>query len=195
MWFVRDLSGKIDELVRGLAHRRNDDDQALAGVDPRHDPLGDLLDPLGVTDRGSAVLLDYERHAKKLDGVVTNVKQGGTSGKRRGLFVAVLVVTLALALSVRLVALALLGLAILFIGSRCGGRGWRNGPRRSPGGRFVASWSAVVWSAVVWSAVVWSAVVWSAVVWSAVVGVRRAVPSTLVAGRSRRRTPLGNVAR
>ena len=61
-----DLLGEVDQVVGGVAHRRDDHDHVIAGAAGVDDPLGDALDPLGVADRRAAVLLHDEGHAASL---------------------------------------------------------------------------------------------------------------------------------
>src|SRR6185312_2702892 len=53
-----DLVGYREELVGGLAARREDGDDTRAGVAPRDDASGGALDALGVSDGGAAELHD-----------------------------------------------------------------------------------------------------------------------------------------
>ena len=57
-----DVLGEPDEVVGGLAHRGDDDDDVVAGATCPGDVVGDGADPVGVADRGSAELLDDEGH-------------------------------------------------------------------------------------------------------------------------------------
>ena len=41
------LLGEVHQVVGGVAHRRDHDDDVVAGLPGRDDPLGDALDPLG----------------------------------------------------------------------------------------------------------------------------------------------------
>ena len=50
--------GQPDEVVGGLAHRRDDHDHLVALAMGPDDVLGDGPDPVGIRDRGPAVLLD-----------------------------------------------------------------------------------------------------------------------------------------
>ncbi len=59
-----DLPGQIEQVVGGIAHRRNDDDHVVSGLLGLDDAFGDAADPLGVGHRGSAVLLYDERHCQ-----------------------------------------------------------------------------------------------------------------------------------
>ena len=61
-----DLVGQVEQLVGGVAHRGDDHDDVVAGLAGGDDPLGDPLDPLGVGDRGTAVLLHDQRHGRSL---------------------------------------------------------------------------------------------------------------------------------
>ena len=56
------LAGQIQQVVGGVAHRRNDDDHLVTGFLGLDDALGDTADALGVRHRGSAVLLYDECH-------------------------------------------------------------------------------------------------------------------------------------
>ncbi len=57
-----DLAGQVEQVVGGVAHRRDDDDDVVARLLGLDDALGDTADPVGVRHRGSAVLLHDERH-------------------------------------------------------------------------------------------------------------------------------------
>ena len=59
------LSGQVEQVVGGVAHRRDHDDDVVALLLGLHDALGDAADPLGVGHRGSAVLLYDERHCNE----------------------------------------------------------------------------------------------------------------------------------
>jgi hypothetical protein len=53
-----DLPGQLPEIVRRVAHGRNDDDERVSRLDPRRDALGDALDAPGVADRRATVLMN-----------------------------------------------------------------------------------------------------------------------------------------
>ena len=57
---VGDGRGQAEQLVGRVAHRRDDDDQVVAGGTLARDPPGDALDPVGVGDRRATELLDDE---------------------------------------------------------------------------------------------------------------------------------------
>ena len=57
---VRDGGREAEQLVRGVAHRRDDDDEVVAGGALAGDPTGDPLDAVGVGHGGAAELLDDE---------------------------------------------------------------------------------------------------------------------------------------
>ena len=60
---VHDLLGEPDQAVGDAAHRRDHDDDLVAlRATLAHAP-GDILDAVGVTDRGAAVFLDDQRHS------------------------------------------------------------------------------------------------------------------------------------
>ena len=59
---VHDLLGELDEAVGHAAHRRDHDDDLIPARPAFADAPGDVLDPLGVADRGAAVFLNDERH-------------------------------------------------------------------------------------------------------------------------------------
>src|SRR5262249_18032293 len=48
----------------GVAHGRHRDDDGVSRLARGHDPLGDALDPVRVSDRGSTVFLDDEGHGR-----------------------------------------------------------------------------------------------------------------------------------
>ena len=56
------LPGQIEQVVGGVAHRRDHHDDVVACLLGLDDAFGDAADPLGVRYRGSAVLLHDERH-------------------------------------------------------------------------------------------------------------------------------------
>jgi hypothetical protein len=58
------LPGKIDQLVRRVAHRRYHDDHLMAGLLGIHDPLGDPLDAFGIGYGGASVLLHDKAHVR-----------------------------------------------------------------------------------------------------------------------------------
>ena len=51
---VGDARREAEELVRGVAHRRHDDDQVVAGRALARDPPGDPLDAVGAGDGRAA---------------------------------------------------------------------------------------------------------------------------------------------
>src|SRR5688572_13213799 len=51
---------QADQLVGGLAHRRNDDDHVVTLAAGPGDVIGHGPDPVGIRDRGAAELLDDE---------------------------------------------------------------------------------------------------------------------------------------
>ena len=57
---VGDGGGEAEQLVRGIAHRRDDDDEVVAGGALAGDPTRDPLDAVGVGHGGAAELLDDE---------------------------------------------------------------------------------------------------------------------------------------
>ena len=57
--------GEADEVVGGLAHRRDDHDHLIALAMGPDDVLGDGPDAVGIRDRGPAVLLDDHWHGTK----------------------------------------------------------------------------------------------------------------------------------
>ena len=59
--FGGDGRGQAEELVGGVAHRRDHDDQVVAGRPLAGDAPGDALDPVGVGDRRPTEFLDDER--------------------------------------------------------------------------------------------------------------------------------------
>ena len=56
------LLGEREEIVGGVAHRGDHDDDVVALAAGAHHALGHLLHAGDVRDAGSAVLLDYDRH-------------------------------------------------------------------------------------------------------------------------------------
>ena len=54
--------GEGDQIVGGLAHRRDDHDDVVAPTLGDRDVVGDRTDPVGVGDGRSAVLLDDQGH-------------------------------------------------------------------------------------------------------------------------------------
>ena len=60
----RHLLGQVEKFVGGVAHRRDDHDNVVAGLLRLDDALGHTADAIGVSHRGSAVLLYDERHKK-----------------------------------------------------------------------------------------------------------------------------------
>ncbi len=64
-----DLLGHRDQLVGGLATRRQNRHDAEAGLALLDDPLGGVLDALGVGHGGAAELHDHDlRHERRIDG-------------------------------------------------------------------------------------------------------------------------------
>jgi len=59
----RDLVGEVDQLVRRVPHRRDDDDDLVAGLLGVDDALRDALDAGGIGDRRAAVLLHDNAHS------------------------------------------------------------------------------------------------------------------------------------
>ena len=53
-----DVVSEADEVVGGLAHRGDDNDDIVAAAPRTHDVVGDGADAIGVGDRGPAELLD-----------------------------------------------------------------------------------------------------------------------------------------
>ncbi|MPM69718.1 hypothetical protein SDC9_116666 [bioreactor metagenome] len=53
-----DLESKIHQVIGGVTHRRDDDDDLVAGLLGFQHPAGNALDRLRVGNRGSAELLD-----------------------------------------------------------------------------------------------------------------------------------------
>ena len=62
---VGDVVGEADEVVGRLAHRRDDDDDVVAGPAGARDVIGDGPDAIRVGDRGAAELLDEESHGSQ----------------------------------------------------------------------------------------------------------------------------------
>jgi hypothetical protein len=58
------LMRKIAQLVSGVAHCRDDHHDVVAALARHDDPFGDPLDPFGVRDRGTTVLLHHDRHGR-----------------------------------------------------------------------------------------------------------------------------------
>ena len=58
----RDLLRRGQQLVGGVAHRGDDDDDVVALLAGAHDALGHLFELLDVRDAAAAVLLDDHRH-------------------------------------------------------------------------------------------------------------------------------------
>ena len=58
-----DLLGQVEQLVGRVTHGRDHDDDLVALTTGGDDALGDPLDPLGVGDGRTAVLLDDEPHS------------------------------------------------------------------------------------------------------------------------------------
>ena len=56
------LTGEVEQVVSGVAHRGHHHDDVVARLLGLDDALGDAADPVGVGHRGSAVLLHDERH-------------------------------------------------------------------------------------------------------------------------------------
>jgi hypothetical protein len=63
----RDLVGEANQVVRRVAHRREDGDHAMSGFARLDKPAGDVLDLLGVADGGPAELHDHQITAPRLD--------------------------------------------------------------------------------------------------------------------------------
>ena len=61
-----DLLGQLEQLVGGVAHRGDDDDDLMTRLGGGHDPLRYPLDGGGIGDRGTPVLLDDQAHAALL---------------------------------------------------------------------------------------------------------------------------------
>ena len=59
-----DLPGQVEQVIGGVAHRGDHDDDVVALLLGLDDALGDAADPVGVGHRGSAVLLHDERHCQ-----------------------------------------------------------------------------------------------------------------------------------
>ena len=59
---LRHLVGEPLEVVGGLAHRRDDDHDVVAGATGAHDVLRHGADPVGVGDGGAAELLHEQAH-------------------------------------------------------------------------------------------------------------------------------------
>ena len=59
----RDLVREVDQLVGGVAHRRDGHDDVVARLAGLDDALGDALDALGVGDARASVFLDDQAHA------------------------------------------------------------------------------------------------------------------------------------
>ena len=62
----RDPAREPHELVGGVAHRRDDRDDVVAGLAGPHDAIGDPRDPIRVADRRSAVFLHHDGHARRV---------------------------------------------------------------------------------------------------------------------------------
>ena len=62
----RDLVGEVEQLVGGVAHGADGDDDVVAGLARLDDALRDALDALGVGDGGSAELLHDQAHERLL---------------------------------------------------------------------------------------------------------------------------------
>ena len=56
------LLGQVQQVIGGVAHRRDHHDDVVALLFGLHDAFGDPADPVGIGHRGSAVLLHDERH-------------------------------------------------------------------------------------------------------------------------------------
>ena len=61
-----DVVGEPHEVVGRLAHRRDDHDHLVSLAMGADDVLRDGPDPVGIRDRGAAVLLDNDWHATRL---------------------------------------------------------------------------------------------------------------------------------
>ena len=55
-----DTLGEFDQLIGGVSHGRDHDDYLIALLARLDHPVGHGVDPLGVGDRGPAILLDDE---------------------------------------------------------------------------------------------------------------------------------------
>ena len=62
---ARHVVGEAHEVVGGLAHRRDHDDDVVAVAPGAHDVVGDGPDAVGVGDRGAAELLDEQAHDRR----------------------------------------------------------------------------------------------------------------------------------
>ena len=60
----RDARGKLDQVVGGVPHRADDDEDVLDGLVGLDHAARDVLDAVGVADRRSAELLDDQAHEK-----------------------------------------------------------------------------------------------------------------------------------
>ena len=58
------LVGEVEQFVRGVTHRGDDDHDVVASLAGTDDPLGDPLDALGVGDGGASVLLHNQAHSR-----------------------------------------------------------------------------------------------------------------------------------
>src|SRR5690606_37100669 len=61
-WARADLTGAGQELIRGLAHGADDDDDGDAALACLDHPLGDQLDLLSIRDGRATVLLNHDSH-------------------------------------------------------------------------------------------------------------------------------------
>ena len=69
------LLGQVQQVVGGVAHRRDHDDDVVALLLGLDDALGDAADPVGVGHRRSAVLLHDERHVDRFSSAFLSRKQ------------------------------------------------------------------------------------------------------------------------
>src|SRR6266850_6403132 len=63
MGAVRYFLGEREKIIGGVAHRRYDHDQVLAGAPGGDDAVGHLADPLRRSHGRAAVLLDEQGHS------------------------------------------------------------------------------------------------------------------------------------
>ena len=69
-WVGGDALGEFDQLIGGVSHGRNHDDHLIALPARFNHPVRHGVDPLGVGNRGSPILLDDEWHKRsgRVDG-------------------------------------------------------------------------------------------------------------------------------